>query len=277
MFLLPKYTDIGHDRTTHTQTAQIRMDAVSNQLSLAEGKKLEILTEADAIKSEIISQIYHGIVGRCLGIMKQLLSHFKRVEETKIINKLNRLYNGTLVLLESLDQSVNLSSYCLTDTKKEVLNLGLNCHVSTKFDKCVKSTEFEILYESLLRLENDKKIIVKREFRDQLLGDATRMRSGGRSTLLTPHLHEAAKNLWNNKDIIIRKSDECKTIVIMNREEYKDKLDQILPDTTTFDAIGRDPTKELKVEVNKIIKSINRDCGRRILELSIGEFASGYL
>ena len=63
----------------------------------------------------------------------------------------------------------------------------------------------------------------------------------------------------------------------MNTEEYKDKLDQILADTTKFKTIERDPTKELKVEFNKIIKSINRDCGRTILEPLIVEFAPGYL
>ena len=33
--LLPKYSDIGHDRATHAQTAQFRMDTVANQLSKA--------------------------------------------------------------------------------------------------------------------------------------------------------------------------------------------------------------------------------------------------
>ena len=63
----------------------------------------------------------------------------------------------------------------------------------------------------------------------------------------------------------------------MNRQDYKDKLEQILVDTTKFKTITRDPTKELKVEVNTIINSINRDCKKRILEPLIGEFVPGYL
>ena len=48
--LLPKYSDIGHDRATHAQTAQFRMDTVAN-------RKLELAAELKAIENEILTLI----------------------------------------------------------------------------------------------------------------------------------------------------------------------------------------------------------------------------
>ena len=54
-------------------------------------------------------------------------------------------------------------------------------------------------------------------------------------------------------------------------------MNSILSDTTKFEIVNRDPVKNLKVEVNNIIKSINRECKKRVLEPLKGEFSLGYL
>ena len=179
------------------------------------------------------------------------------------------------VTWQPLDQYVNLSKHRLTEPEKELLNLGLNCHVSSKFDRYIKATEMEILYDSILKLETDRKITMSAGFRDQLRGEATKVRGDGRSTLLTPRLWEAAKSLRNNEEIIVRKANKCNMFVVMDMDEYKNKLDSILSDTTKFEIVNRDPVKNLKVEVNNIIKSINRECKKRVLEPLIGEFSPG--
>ena len=75
---------------------------------------------------------------------------------------------------------------------------------------------------------------------------------------------EAAKSFRNNEEIIVRKADKCNMFVIMDMDEYKSKLDSILSDTTKFEIVNRDPVKNLKVEVNNIIKSINWECKKRV-------------
>ena len=137
----------------------------------------------------------------------------------------------------------------------------------------------EILNDSILKHETDRKITVSAGFRDQLWGEATKVRGDGRSTLLTPpppRLWEAAKSLRNNEEIIVRKADKCNMFVVMDMDEYKSKLDSILSDTTKFEIVNCDPVN-LKVEVNNIIQSMNRECKKRVLELLIGEFFHGYL
>ena len=162
------------------------MDTVAYQLSKANGRKLELAAELKAIENEILSLIGAETFDGCQAIINQLLGNLRLKEETKTLNKLNRLYKGTLKLPESLDQYINLSKHHLTESEKELLNLGLNCHVSSKFDRYIKATEMEILYDSILKLEMDRKITVSAGFRDQLRGEATKVRGDGRSTLLTP-------------------------------------------------------------------------------------------
>ena len=204
---------------------------------------MELSAELKAIENEILSLIGAETFDGCQTIINQLLGNLRRKEETKTLNKLNRLYKGTLKLPESLDQYVNLSKHRLTEPEKELLNLGLNCHVSSKFDRYFKATEMEILYDSILKLETDRKITVSAGFRDQLRGEATKVRGDGRSTLFTPHLWEAAKSLRNNEEIIVRKADKCNMFVVIDMDEYKSKLDSILSDTTKFEIVNRDPVK----------------------------------
>ena len=58
--------------------------------------------------------------------------------------------------------------------------------------------------------------------------------SSGRSKVLSKEHLTAAKELSTNKDIIIRKADKSNIYVILNYEDYKIKLDNILGDTSKF-------------------------------------------
>ena len=64
-------------------------------------RKLELATELKAIENEILSLIGAETFDGCQTIINQLLGNLRRKEETKILNKLNRLYKGTLKLPES--------------------------------------------------------------------------------------------------------------------------------------------------------------------------------
>ena len=81
-------------RATHAQTAQFRMDTVANQLLKANGRKLELAAELKAIENEILPLIGAETFDGCQAIINQLLGNLRRKEETKTLNKLNRLYKG---------------------------------------------------------------------------------------------------------------------------------------------------------------------------------------
>ena len=83
-----------------------------------------------------------------------------------------------------------------------------------------------------------------------------------------------------NKDIVIRKADKSNCYVILDYEDYKEKLSDITSDGTKFKPIGRDAKKyikNIKRRLNGHITAINavkNEYGFKILE---GEYTPGYL
>ena len=74
-----------------------------------------------------------------------------------------------------------------------------------------------------------------------------------KESFLTRDLRKAAKSLKNNKNIIIRKADKASICVILNKEEYHWKINDILSNTTKFVKINKDHTDSIKPKVNKLI------------------------
>ena len=69
---------------------------------------------------------------------------------------------GDIKLGESQQGFVNLSSVELTDAQRELLNLGLNCHVLTPNSLTEKKAELELLYQDIIRLEKEKRGLATR-------------------------------------------------------------------------------------------------------------------
>ena len=142
------------------------------------------------------------------------------------MKKLNSLYQGQTVksnndyiyIKEDVNAFINLSNYKLTPDEMQFLNLGLNCHLQPKYDKVHKQVELEVLYQNLLQLEKKGTISVKPELADQLRSEGTKHRNTKFKSLLTPALKNAAKNLKNNIDIVIRKADRSSAYVVMNKK-----------------------------------------------------------
>ena len=97
------------------------------------------------------------------------------------------------------------------------------------------------------------------------------------SLILTPKLRAAAKSLREDETIVVRKADKSNMYVIMNRDEYKSKLDDILKDDTKFKHITRNCTEDLKKDVRKVCKEVNDKCGKKIFKEPTGDYEPGYL
>ena len=89
---------------------------------------------------------------------------------------------------------------------------------------------------------------------------------------------KTAKSLKNHPDIIIRRADKSNIAIILNRTGYKTKLDNILQDINKFKRITSNPINSLKVNVNKLIATINKkNNNNTILSPIIGEYSPGYI
>ena len=209
--------------------------------------------------------------------LEELKNQFESVINRKTISKLNRLYRGEILHQESTDNYINLSSHALTEQQKNVLNLGINCSIQTKFDKNKKKIELELLYESILSLQRNQHVTVNPDLREQFRGESTICRDQAHSSLLTPELRQAAKELKNNQDIVIRKADKSNVFVVLDKQDYRHKLNEIITDTSKFERITADPTERLQRKVNKLIATANAINSRDKLTPIVGSYTPGYL
>ena len=63
----------------------------------------------------------------------------------------------------------------------------------------------------------------------------------------------------------------------MNKNEYVDKINDILSDRTKFKQIKRNPIQNLKKKANKLIEALNAAQDDIKLPKIIGDFKPGYI
>ncbi|KAK3892149.1 hypothetical protein Pcinc_003985 [Petrolisthes cinctipes] len=117
--------------------------------------------------------------------------------------------------------------------------MGLNCHYMTKPKPHRKRLEMEILLDDIHQLEKNGKITTSTALQPTLLAEAAKTRGVYHSKLLSKNHFLASKQLRENPDIIIRRADKASSLVVHGREEYLQKVDNILSDTSKFKRITR--------------------------------------
>ena len=101
-------------------------------------------------------------------------------------------------------------------------------------------------------------ISIKLEFRDLLKAEAIKNKYNKKQpTLLTHQLKIAAKELRNHPNITIKKADKTNIFVVLNKTDYHSKLQNILDDHTKFKKLNKNPTNQLKSNINKLIIANN--------------------
>ena len=194
-----------------------------------------------------------------------------------MLKRLQKLYGGLIFLSQNRKCFINLSKHKLSIEEKEFLNLGLNCHLYSKFDPYKKRVELKMLYKKLLTLQNADIIEINPNLKDQVWSESTKRKRKTKSSILTPQLKAATKSLREDSRIVIRRADKSNMYVIIDRGEYDQKLREILSVELKFEKINRNPVDKLKKKAHKIIKSVNQKCNRKLLTEPIGDFEPGYI
>ena len=280
--LWPTYTNIRHHdpalvNDPHTNKYKIFLIERQKKICSEDIENLEkevIQLEKDINQfntpNEIKTTIYNEL--------KLILVNYELTTKNRIIKKLNNLYNGKIKVKNAAHSYVNLSNYEPTKEQKEFLNLGLNYHIQPKYNKIEKSTQLEILYQDLLKLEGEQKLNIHPNLTDQLRNEATKHRNTNyHKSKLTSTLRKAARELYENQDIIIKKADKSSSYVILNRNEYIDKLNTLINNPNKFKLLNKNPTESLKTKANKLITAVNSAQNDIKLKKIIGEYKPGYL
>lgn len=75
---------------------------------------------------------------------------------------------------------------------------------------------------------------------------------------LTPEERTALRNLQNNKDIIIKKTDKGNTIVIDDKQEYIEDCLKHLNDPHTYNKLPNDPTTRIAKDIRRYLTQCHR-------------------
>ena len=279
--ILPNYTRIRHHdpgvaNTSHT--LGYRAYLIEREIKLKEKQIEELSLMKSNLDNNISRYEYDTELKNSIQKALDLILHnCESVQKSVILKKLNNLYKGQFFLKNEVNYFVNLSDHKVTPSEKEFLNLGLNYHLQPKYDKLHKQTELEVLYSNLIDLEREKKITVNPRIVDLLSAESTKHRNTYYRSSVTPQLKAAAKTLKDNTNVVIRKADKSSVYVLLNKQDYLEKLNGILADTSKFQRINKDPTNQLKQKANNLISTLNAaKCDIHMPKI-IGDFNPGYL
>ena len=286
--VLPNFTRIRHHDPavgkTRT-TLKYRRYLLEREIEKKKKLAVELKNQKEECFSKIDSFTFNSqLKNKVLNELEKILENSYNVTKIRTIKKLNSLYlngepstnNRNLFMKVAKDSFVNLSNHVLDDAEIEFLNLGINCHIQPKYDKLQKQCDLEILYQNLLALETKNAITIKPEIVEQLKCESTKHRNTKHNSILTKPLLNAAKALKNNDNIVIRKADKSSTYVILNTEDYIDKMNGIFQDSTKFKRIDKDPTEAIKKKANELIETQNSLIDDYKLMKIVGEYQPGY-
>lgn len=274
--LLPKYTYCRR-ASSRRITPQQRMHYLKGELKEKQNLVSSLTAELEHLKEkwrekDVPEHLRRSIEERLTRLGDQHLSQAKQ----RIGRKLSTLYGGPIETPRQIDQFINLSSSTLTEDQRAFLNLGLNCHYMNKPKALEKRIELEILLDEIQQLERSNKVTASPDIQAEIIREANTTRGHTRSSLLTPTLRAAAKELRNNDNIVIRRADKSSVFVILDKNDYINKMMNILQDNTKFTRITKNTTNDLKTRLNRIIRSNNKKTDTQKLPLIEGDYSPGY-
>ena len=160
----------------------------------------------------------------------------------------------------------------MSDYKLSDLN-GLYC--PTEFFFCLPPTsvkreeilaDFEVLYAQLIhnKLRSEEQLAALKA----RLNDLAHAYCGSSidlgDFLMTKECFQAIKSLRTNEEILIIKLDKGGGVVILNKNDYNDKMKTILNDTTKFLDLGpvtnKDNTAKIESRIQRQLLQVRKEC-----------------
>lgn len=164
--------------------------------------------------------------------------------------KLESLFQNSLWSKESNPELYeNLSSYQLNKTEKQVLGFGM------KFAIAKHQVDPIRVAESFKKLEKHKSEGLSLEYIDIARGCVYGLMNQKMVTNIPRRFECALKNLKSNNNIHIMKADKSNKIVILDKDVYIRKVNELLSDSTTYSKLRNDPTQKVNQEFNSKIKN----------------------
>ena len=281
--LLPTYTNVNlHDEAARTEnfTLEFRRKLIRRQIEQQGIKITELEATQCTLKREIADMMQSSIHEQAILLLLQRIIESKELSlMSKHNNKLVALNGGPVLRKEPRRSFLNLSTIEIEQDLSEIFDLGMNCHVRSKYDMLMKKIEVEKLYRGIADQKTRNKIYVTDDERlkCELKRFSLRELKDFSSDVLTKEQHNKIKEFNNNENIIVRKADKSNLLVIMNKEDYASKIDLLLADSNKFQRVGKDPTPKLKKKLRSLISTIHAKEASPKFPNLIGHYQPGYI
>ena len=279
--LLPIYSNFRHHDPALARTKRTidyKKYLIDRQINLHKKKISDLEKEIELLEREIEEYDFDQQLKRTTkDLLHNIIVNSETSEKTKIMKKLNNLYQGSILLKDEIKSFLNLSSYVLSPLEEDFLNLGLNFHIQRKYDRLDKQVQIELLYQNLLKMESCKKLTINPRLRELLSAETTKHRNKHHKSVISQELKEAAKKLKMNENLVIRRGDKTSIYVLIDKDDYLIKIKDIIRDPLKFKKISKNPTTSLKTKANKLIESLNSVQDDIKIPMITGEYKPGYL
>ncbi|XP_037506744.2 uncharacterized protein LOC119382905 [Rhipicephalus sanguineus] len=134
----------------------------------------------------------------------------------------------------------------LDDAEWSVLSLGLNYNLAPQPDvkKVVCAVESAVMCVDPSRRD---------EARTRVVGVLSKLRRNQEFDPLSPEERKALKRLRDNKDIVILPADKGNATVVLDTQDYENKMRLMLEDDRTYVPLNRDPTAKVQRDLQKLL------------------------
>ena len=204
---------------------------------------MSLQNELNLIDFAHVSTLFFGINGKILKSKSSVRQKkfYKLLQESKIENDPEKGF-------------FNFSKYVLSNTEKKLLVKGLNfCLPPKQLKYADYLVHFELFYRDMCNLEilsNEDLDFVKTKTKETALSSFRQCNKNPQQNLSKEEL-AALTNLSKNKDIVIQKSDQGNSVVIVDKDTYITRMENVLSDQRKFEKVTLKNDAFLNVVVNQ--------------------------
>ena len=244
--LLPIYTNVRlYDEAVRTRNfvCEFKKQIIRNEIESQSENIRSLQQQLSDLKTEFLVHVQSHVK------YESFLEFLRRIIDSKKLNlemvhkrKLTKLYHGEIFLKRDRDSVINLSSAPIDESIKRIFNLGMNCHLRTKHSVINKQIEIEKLFKQIKDAKSKKNINISNEeiLKCELKRFSYKFHKDYNKDVLTKEEYQAVKQFNSNEEIIVRKADKSNTFVILDRQDFHEKLHSLVRDETIFTKLRKD-------------------------------------
>ena len=179
------------------------------------------------------------------------LARIRNLKKQQLITKYNYLAQSAQDTTQVNDRwIINISNKQLTADEKRVLSKGLNfATVHSKNDKLKFIAAVEPIIDNLTTTTIDEKNVLRQRI-------ITALNCAPKTNNITSGEQNALKALKGDDSILIVPADKGRSTVVINKDDYVNKVTEHLNDETTYREVASNPTNTLQNKVNTELKRL---------------------